>query len=212
MKTSNDWFDRTEILWNKHLCDLKIKSYLEIGVCEGCSMKWILENLEPDVAVGVDPWIDPRGKKQSVFDEYKKNAYENLDHWIQNKTVTLIEERSDVFFSKVIADVLPWRESFDLIYIDGDHGGYECMLDMMMGYHLLAKNTHEMEIATLDKKGRLGVKTPVGGMMVVDDLNRQWHFGKPLVKIATWQFELIMHGKMFKVWEDGRQCCFVRLE
>ena len=73
MKTSNNWFDDgPRATWEEHLLPLKdsIDSYLEIGVCEGVSMRWILENLEPSKAVGIDPWEAPKFEKQGVFDKY----------------------------------------------------------------------------------------------------------------------------------------------
>lgn len=206
---SNDWFDRTVPIWEKHLLSLQVTNYLELGVCEGRSMRWVMENLKPDLAIGVDPWVDPKGKSHDVFAQYEQNCYRNLKPWLGNESVSLFKESSDEFLCRaVLEDMFP---PFDLIYVDGDHTGYQCMSDMMLAYKLLAVDTGRRVLSTVDKKGRQNVATRTGGVMVVDDLQRVWHFGRPLVRIAVHAFEMVMHGRMHKIWEDGRQCAFVRV-
>jgi len=209
MEFPNTWFeDRTKPLWEKYVKDLEINSYLEIGVCFGASMRWVLENLQPQTAVGVDPWRDPKNKNHETFKEYKRLCYENLAPWLETETLTLHQQKSLDYFCSHIGT----GEKFDLIYIDGDHGGYEAMLDMMMAYRMLASKTGEMEIQTVSSKGKLHPMSETGGIMIVDDLQRVWHFGKPLVGIAVHQFELLMHGKMHRLWKDGRQAAFIRVD
>lgn len=203
------WFrDRTQIIWEKHLADLHINSYLEIGVNEGASMRWVLENLKPSVAVGVDVWRDPKNKQHEKFAKYKINCEQNLKPWLDDGTLTLVQSTSLDYFCSHISS----QDTFDLIYIDGDHGGYEGMLDMLLAYQFLAKNTGEMPLQSIDSRGRPNPVTPTGGIMVIDDLHRRFHFGKPLVGIAAWMVDFLMLGKLHKLWQDGRQLAFIRVD
>lgn len=205
---SNNWFrERTVPIWDKYVKGMEIKSYLEVGVCEGQSMRWILENLQPEVAVGVDWWQDLRDKKHEVFRQYKETCFENLHEFIVSGQLTLIESTSQDFFAD---HKRRYHEAFDLIYIDADHSAYACMADMMMAYDMLKKNTHVMNISSVDRHGRHNRNTKVGGTMLVDDCHRFYNQGSPLVKIAVHAFELVMHGRMHKVWSDGRQMAFIR--
>jgi hypothetical protein len=205
---SNTWFnERTLPIWEKHVKDLKINSYLEIGVSEGQSMRWVLENLKPDYAVGVDHWKDAKGRNHEHYEKAKAVCEENLSSWISDGTVELHQMDSFEYLCEACFD----DKTFDLIYIDGNHNGYEAMLDMLMAYRLLSRKTSKMETQTIDSKGRTGQANDVGGIMIIDDLHRRWHFGKPLCGIAEWQFEFLMIQRMHKLWRDGRQCAYIRM-
>ncbi len=171
-------------------------------------MRWVLEHLKPSLAVGVDAWRDPKNKKHGVYEQCKKNCEANLKDWVESDVVRLYQQWSQDFFADHHHE---YRRAFDLAYIDGGHDAYDCMADMLQAYEMLKVKTHKMQLSTLDKKGRNKIEQDVGGIMVVDDLHRIWHYGKPLVRIAVHQFELLMHGRMFKIWQDGRQCGFVRI-
>jgi len=191
LKTSNNWFaNDAQIKFDKYLTadKIEVRNYLEIGVCEGCSMHWVLTHHDVDGAVGIDYYKGGRRKDQSAFDVYKANMLENLKPWIEDGTLVMFYEHSRTALSYLTNRR---GKPFDLIYVDGGHSAYECMFDMVMSYELLVPKT---------------------GLIVVDDLNR--HCG-PKSEYQVWPavhaYELIMHTRMKKIWEDGRQCCFRRL-
>ena len=44
--------------------------------------------------------------------------------------------------------------------------------------------------------------------MIIDDLQRIYRSGKPLVLPAVQAFEMIIKGRCERLWKDGRQICF----
>lgn len=192
MEFSNSWFaDRTQPIWERRvLSHFQFRQglrYLEIGVCEGQSMAWVLQHLEPKSAVGIDAWVAPREEQEEAFVQYKRRAIENLNPWISDGTLLMLEGRSQ----EQLAALNKQRPTFDLIYVDGDHHAPEAMLDMQLAFQMLRRKS---------------------GWMIVDDLHRQWHHGRPEVFFAVRAFELLYKGRAKRVWEDGRQIAFQRLK
>lgn len=196
MAFTNDWFlSGTLPVWERWGVDrYNVDRYLEVGVCEGAAMRWVADTLLPTRMVAVDNWSG-RPKHQSEFDKYRSNFYSNMQDEIRSGLLIVHEEDSH--------SVLPvLTDPFDLIYVDGDHTGYGCMLDLINSYKLLRAPDTMMQVE--------GVERLCGGIMVVDDLNRIYN-RFPEVKIAVHQFEFLMHGRVARLWQDQRQCAFVRL-
>lgn len=201
-----DWFDlKTKEIWERRLLPIKddVDTYLEIGVAEGHSLRWICENLNPTRAIGVDPWVPPQEKQRAAFEKYVINSQANLRQFIDEKTVTLYRKTSQEWLSNECHSN-GMIQRFDLIYVDGDHHGPEALLDMLLCSQLLSRPKMKRE-----KRGWKQVKA--GGRMVVDDLQRIYHSGKPLVLPAVQAYELIMKGRTERIWKDGRQICFEAL-
>jgi hypothetical protein len=211
-----DWFDlKTRDIWERRLLPIKddVDTYLEIGVAEGHSMRWICENLNPTRAVGVDPWVPPQEKQREAFKKYVVNAYANLKEFLDEGQVVLCAKPSQTFLSELFCgldDALILTQGcdnnrFDLIYIDGDHHGPEALLDMLLCSQLLSRPKMERD------GNRRWKMVKHGGRMIVDDLQRIYHSGKPLVLPAVQAYELIMKGRTARIWLDGRQICFEAL-
>lgn len=187
----NNWFrERTQPIWEKHLLCLagKIDTYLEIGMAEGASMRWVLETLRPRKAIGIDPYIPPKERQSDAYRQYADNMQENLDPWFSNYSLCWYREKSqDVLRSRheEIGD-----QSIDLAYIDGDHRAVELMTDICLLWPKLKK----------------------GGWMVIDDFQRVYHAGKPLVRVAVRSFEWVFDNRYSRVWQDGRQLCYERIK
>jgi hypothetical protein len=120
---TTDWFTPNIENWKKILAPYvgEPVSYLEIGVWEGRSMIWMLDNVlthEGARAVGVD--ID-----------IKSRYTENLRLSGSCAKVKNIRGRSQ----EVMRD-LP-RESYDLIYIDGSHVAQDVTIDAVLAFDLL---------------------------------------------------------------------------
>jgi predicted O-methyltransferase YrrM len=119
---TKDWFTPNIPVWQKHLSPLADKpaSYLEIGVFEGRSLFWVLENVlkHPDAkATAIDIEINPR---------YVENLKQS-----GTKKVTTIHARSQDALK-----TLP-KASFDVIYIDGSHVAKDVLADAVLSFDLL---------------------------------------------------------------------------
>ncbi|MCM8775657.1 MAG: class I SAM-dependent methyltransferase, partial [Candidatus Omnitrophica bacterium] len=124
---STDWFTRDIPIWDKTLQPLKGQPYLhylEVGVFEGRSFIWVLENIltHPTCeATAVD--IFPAGLKERFLVNIKQSGSEN-------KVTVLTGE------SQIVLRDLP-HESFDIIYIDGSHRADDVLIDAVLSWRLL---------------------------------------------------------------------------
>jgi predicted O-methyltransferase YrrM len=116
-------------LWTNLLSSYKGKPdvhYLEIGVNQGRSAIWVLENILTDPSAkltGID--IFPEGT------DFKKKYLSNLKlSGFASKTKTIEG------FSQVELRKLPLG-SFDIIYIDGDHRAKSVLADAVLSFELL---------------------------------------------------------------------------
>ena len=122
-----DDFSRNVPVWEKVLKPYKGRpglSYLEIGVYEGRSLIWMLENVltEPSAkATAVDIF---RG-------DYENTYYANLELAGFAKKVTNIKN-----YSQLAMRNLPF-ESYDIIYIDGSHIKNDVLEDAVLSWRLV---------------------------------------------------------------------------
>lgn len=156
---SNEWFARDVAAnWETTLPGLVQPGgvYLEIGVCEGASMLWVLDRLKPAKAYGVDPYRAPKPRMQPAYDVYRGNAANNLVGPVTAGVVRLIYEASEDFLRR---DSMPLG-SVDFLYVDGDHRASATLTDAVLGWRFVKP----------------------GGLVIFDDYNRRWHMGKPWTK------------------------------
>ncbi|MCM8819827.1 MAG: class I SAM-dependent methyltransferase, partial [Candidatus Omnitrophica bacterium] len=124
---SKDIFSSRIPLFKEILKAFKDKSnihYLEIGVFEGRSFFWMLENIlthPTSTATGIDIFSS----------EYKKNFYENLKNSSLAKKVKIIEGFAEVELRKLNL------KFYDIIYIDGGHTAPSVLMDSMLCWPLL---------------------------------------------------------------------------
>ena len=116
-------------VWNKLLGPFKGKPdvhYLEIGVNQGRSAMWVLENVltHPSAKLtGIDIFPEGTNFKEKYFSNVKLSGAEHK--------VTTIEG-----FSQVELRKLPLN-TFDIIYIDGDHTARGVLADAVPSFQLL---------------------------------------------------------------------------
>jgi SAM-dependent methyltransferase len=132
------YFGQHTPVWKKALASYKGKpkvNYLEIGIFEGQSLLWMLENIltHPTArATGIDPFSDPiyiyTGSKAV---NYKEVFYSNLNVSGSKDKARIIEGYSQTELRK-----LP-LESFDIIYIDGSHNSADVLEDAILSWRLL---------------------------------------------------------------------------
>ncbi|MDH4195934.1 MAG: class I SAM-dependent methyltransferase [Candidatus Aminicenantes bacterium] len=125
-----DWFYTRIETWNKILAPFKNRAdvaYLEIGVFEGRSLLWMLENVltHPSArATGIDKFSGA----------LEKRFRDNLDLSGAASKVKVIKGYSNVELRKLSIN------SFDIIYIDGSHLGKDVFVDAALSWSLLKKS------------------------------------------------------------------------
>lgn len=148
-----DFFTYNIPVWEKALASYKGKPdihYLEIGVFEGRSMVWMLENIltHPTCRLtGLDIFLDYIRDKGEVI---KTRFLNNVKKAGGADRLTLI-----VGYSQVELRKLPLA-SFDIIYVDGSHAKPDVLEDAVLSWRLLKK----------------------GGLMIFDDYPYETNRGK----------------------------------
>ena len=123
----SDWFTSNIPWWDTVLEPFKGRpgvNYLEVGLYEGRSALWMLENIltHPTAHLtGIDIFEGP----------LKDRCLENLRRLGAADKVTTIIEPSQVALRR-----LP-LESFDIIYIDGSHAVNDVLEDAVLSFRLL---------------------------------------------------------------------------
>jgi predicted O-methyltransferase YrrM len=159
-----DWFSYNVPIWEKVLAPFKGKPnvhYLEIGIWEGRSACWMLENILTDPSArltAIDPFWTSKG---FVTDEdLKAKCLRNLERAGGKDKSTLL-----VGISQDKLRTLPLR-SFDIIYIDGSHASWDILEDAILSWRLLKPNgilifdDYRLTMPTEDKRQpRHGIDT-----------------------------------------------------
>lgn len=115
---STDMFTGNIPIWQSAMADYKDKPdvrYLEIGLFEGGSTMWMLENILTHSSArmtGIDIFVGP----------YKDKYFANLEKSGSADKVTTISESSQTALRRLPLD------SFDIIYVDGSHAK-DCVLE-----------------------------------------------------------------------------------
>jgi len=140
---SEDWFTNDIRFWKETLASFKGKPnvrYLEVGLFEGRSLFWVLEYVLTDPscrAYGIEPWYPEDGL-----------LYKNVHLSDDFDRITVLKGFSQIELPKLEVD------SFDIIYIDGDHKASAVLSDAVQCWPLLRK----------------------GGVMIFDDY--RWAMGE----------------------------------
>ena len=129
-------------------------TYLEIGVFEGASIVWMLENVlthPSSRAVGIDPWLITTKLDQEYMDGVRFRAWDNTMRW-RNETVVGTEgpdQLSRCFLQRGNSCEILRRmnsrggylgitkKSADICMIDGDHNAYAVLDDAMQVLSLM---------------------------------------------------------------------------
>jgi predicted O-methyltransferase YrrM len=124
---TQDWFGWNLPVWKSVLGPLAGRAnlrYLEVGLYEGRSALWMLENVLTDPTshlTGID-----------LFEgELKERFFENLRKSGLSERAIIVSKPSQIAMRE-----LP-LESFDIIYIDGSHATADVLEDALLAYRLL---------------------------------------------------------------------------
>ncbi|MBM3854494.1 MAG: class I SAM-dependent methyltransferase [Verrucomicrobia bacterium] len=157
---SADWFSWARPIWEIVLADYRGKPnvrYLEIGVFEGRSALWMLENILTDSTAsltGIDPFFEPEKASGKSVRTYKDVFYSNLALSGFERKTRIIEG-----FSQIELRKLPLA-SFDIVYIDGSHTANDALEDAILSWRLL-KDNGLMIIDDYGSRSFTGVKRAV---------------------------------------------------
>jgi len=152
---TSDWLSGQIPVWSSVLKAYQAKpnvQYLEVGIYEGRSMLWMLDNILTDPtshATGIDSYgllgIDPF---VGDLDVVKERFLLNLKLSGQAERVTVIQG-----FSQIELRKLP-LESYDIVYIDGSHRSDDTLEDIVLSSRLLKP----------------------GGLLIMDDYGKAWFY------------------------------------
>lgn len=124
---THDWFGDKIPHWDVLLDGFKRRGdlrYLEIGVFEGRSLLWMLDNiLTSDSAMALAVDVFPL--------DYRKRLERNLAICGASEKVRIIEGRGEL----VMRDLA--SESFDIIYLDGGHAAWTVFQQAGLAWQLL---------------------------------------------------------------------------
>jgi predicted O-methyltransferase YrrM len=130
------YFARDIPFWEKALEPYKGKPdihYLEVGLFEGRSAMWIMENILTDPSArltGIDPFFDSY-ENYAGGKSYKEVFLGNLKASGGESKANIIQG-----FSQIELRKLP-PNSFDIIYIDGSHERADVLEDAVLSWRLL---------------------------------------------------------------------------
>ncbi len=129
MPFTSDWFTHNIGNWQAATEGQQIRHALELGVFEGRSVVWMLDNgIEHVTAVDWwdTEWLERRGHH---------NTEANFDANVADYGDRVTKVKAATFdFLKANTD------TFDLIYIDGGHMGKEVITDAVLAHHALRPN------------------------------------------------------------------------
>jgi predicted O-methyltransferase YrrM len=136
-KFTTDWFSNKSPAWEVALADLVGKpdvQYLEVGVYEGRSVVWMLENVltNPTSHVtGIDIFWANDAKEYEYSAEDQKLYEDNVIAAGGEGRFTTIAE-----FSQNALRTLPLNY-YDVVYIDGAHNGPAVLEDAILSWRLV---------------------------------------------------------------------------
>ena len=136
-----DWFSQNYIHWInagiKYKLINKNFNYLELGVYEGRSAIFIIQNFKKAKLTLVDPWKITNSKDLSSYSNKSlANVYQLFKKSIKpyRSKVKVYKKTSEEFF-------LINKKKFDLIYLDACHHKNEVFNDLVGCFHISKKKT-----------------------------------------------------------------------
>jgi hypothetical protein len=125
---TTDWFSANLPVWERvvapHLRRLDLPKVLEVGAFEGRASVWFLGGFATLRLTVIDPWAYTDGAGEDTFARFSGNVLPFRDR------LTVLRGKSQLMRQ------LPC-DTFDLIYIDGEHTSAAVMHDAVLGHELL---------------------------------------------------------------------------
>jgi predicted O-methyltransferase YrrM len=141
MKFSQDWTAGHVEVWEQVLNELKDTPvrYLEIGVFEGRTLCWMLQNVlthSSSRATAVDPFTGSieHASEEIAINTLRDRFFENIAPW--RERVTVYEGTN----KRWLPELLRSHQKYNLIYVDGSHMGQDVLFDAVMAWEMLDPN------------------------------------------------------------------------
>src|SRR6266542_2671419 len=149
-KFTRDWFSWNIPRWKETLSQLSNKkiNVLEIGVFEGRSTTWILEELiknPKSKVIGIDTFEEMFANHDS-----EPTFHENIKESGKENQIEIIKKKSFDALSKLNYEK---EIRFDFIYVDGSHLSCDALSDIVLSWNLLK----------------------IGGIMIIDDYESDYY-------------------------------------
>ena len=168
-KFSIDWFSRKSPAWEVALADFAGKpdvQYLEVGVYEGRSVVWMLENILTDPTshvTGIDIFYVQNAAGEGEYSPAQRDLYESnvIAAGGEGRFTTITE------FSQTALRKLPLNY-YDIIYIDGSHFAPSVLEDAILSLRLLKE----------------------GGILIFDDY--RWWPGAARIKSPRYAIDIFL--------------------
>jgi predicted O-methyltransferase YrrM len=187
---TTDWFSKKSPAWEVALKDIVGKpnlQYLEVGVYEGRSVVWMLENVLTHPTSHVTG-IDIFWANDAEYYEYSPELQQLYESNVvaaggEGRFTTIAE------FSQVALRELP-VDFYDVIYIDGAHNGPAVLEDAILAWRLLK----------------------VGGVLIFDDY--RWWPTASRIKTPRYAIDIFAEtfADRFDLIHSEAQAIFVRKE
>lgn len=140
---SADAFSGNASVFNRILSKVgPCKKILEIGSYEGRSAVWFIENILIPRGDGelycIDPWHQEGQEDPAFWKQVEKCFDTNISLAIKSSSAIIVHKRkgkSIFHLSKLVAE--GHRDSFDFIYVDGNHQAAEVLSDIVLAFELL---------------------------------------------------------------------------
>jgi len=159
--------------------------YLELGVWQGASAKWMFENIltHPDSKADlVDPWLPYEADAKHVYtQEMMDDALRSVDQMFEQQHKGF---RCFIWQSDSISYLYECEDTYDLVYQDGAHDAKTVLMDAT------ALIGHEHKLVN------------PGGWIVFDDCN------EPGVRKAVNVIADIFSDRLAPVYATKQQRCF----
>ena len=192
---TSDAFSGYIPLWQRLFMDLKpCEKLLEIGSYEGRSAVWLIENVLKPQGGGqlycIDPWSPEWEEAPGLWNMVEQRFDRNVAFATQGSVKTIVHKRKgkSIFqLCKLVAE--GHSESFDCVYIDGNHQAAEVLSDIVIAFELVRK----------------------GGLIICDDY--LWKVSdNPLLgpKVAIDAFSNIFFDKLSIKGESIQQALFIK--
>jgi predicted O-methyltransferase YrrM len=125
---------------------------LEIGTYAGTSLINIMERIPNSVGVAIDRWENYEELYNSMVIDILKNMRQNEIEKIYHSNIEKANLKDRIETMKgdsvdKLCELIEKKREFDLIYVDGSHLAYDCYIDSVLSWKILAK----------------------GGIMIIDD-------------------------------------------
>ena len=145
------WFNHVKPNFENYLTLTSPLNVLQIGAYKGDTTQWLLDNKDINRIVDVDTWEGSMEHEGTFNFNQVERVYDE-----RFTGVAKVEKRkgtSDKYFA-----TRPEGETFNVIYIDGDHTALQTAIDSLNAWRILE----------------------VGGIMIFDDYDWHMYKGTPL--------------------------------